>query len=201
MNDSSSVDRVALTYELALKTARMMGADDFIWKKEYLFDHGELAVMEWLTDVTPEFIPAGMKPSLWNEGLIWAQPKNREQFFFPALQTIYDDDTSVLNSWLTIQGIVTVVKIADDAWREHTGTSSMADNVFTDTVLAYVNRRLAGIFDGLLVVIPEVNITAMDELRGYSWELINKIYSANMKTKMVNRIESYRLSDLANGGA
>jgi hypothetical protein len=174
----------------------MTGAGNYKWKSAFAFDHGPLAILEWLVDITPGFIPAGIKPTLWNDGLVWAQPKDRAQYFFPAMQTVYENDTSVLNTWTTVIAIGTLNKIGGDTWREFSGANTMTDGQFKDAVTEYCNERLSGIFDSLLVVIPEVIISEKDEIRGYSWQVVFKLFAPNMKTKMVTWVEAYRISDL-----
>jgi len=189
-------DYFPTTFELAIKSARMMSAGNYLWKATYNFDHGPAAVLKYGFGYKPEFIPAGIKPTLWNSGMVWAQPKDRSTYFIPAVQTVYDDDTSPMNTWYTVCGLVTLNRIASDAWREFTGTSTMNDAEFKEVVLNYLNTRLQGIFDGLLIVVPEVIISAADAQRGYSWQVMFKLYSGNMKTKMVSYTEVYRLNDL-----
>jgi len=194
--DDLNGDYNTLVYEIAIKSARMMGAGNYLWKEVYNFDHGPAAVLKYGFDYQPSFIPSGIKPTLWNAGMVWAQPKDRSTDFIPAVQTVYDDDTSPLNNWYTVCGLVTLNRIASDAWREFTGTSTMTDIVFKEVVLNYLNTRIQGIFAGLMVVVPEVIITEQDALRGYSWQIRFRLYAGNMKTKMVSYTEVWRLNDL-----
>ena len=194
---SSTGDFYPTTFELAIKTAKLMGAGNFKWKSVNAFDHGVGAELRYGYDFQPSFIPAGIKPSLWAASLVWAQPKDRSTYFIPAVQTVYDNDTSPMNSWLTVCALATLNRISSDAWREFTGTSTMSDAEFKDAVLSYLNARIQGIFDGMMVVIPEVVISQADAQRGYSWGHTFRLYAGNMKTKMVSHTEVYRLSDLA----
>lgn len=181
-------------FEVAIKTAKLMGAGNYKWNATYNFDHGPAAVLQYGSDYQPAFIPAGVKPQLWNDGMIWAQPKDRVTYFIPAMQTVYPDDTSPLNSWLTICALVTLNRIASDAWRQFTGTATMTDAVFIDNVTNYLNGRLAGIFDNLVTVVPEVIITQADAARGYSWQIRYRLYAGTMKTVMVSYTDVYRLN-------
>jgi len=196
LNSSLSGEFFPMTFELAIKSARMMGAGNYKWNAVYNFDHGQNAILKYGSDYQPAFIPAGIKPLLWNSGLVWAQPRDRRTYFIPAVQTVYDDDTSPLNNWLTICALATLNRIASDSWREFTGTATMSDAEFKSAVLSYLEDRINGIFDGLLVVSPDVIITADDALRGYSWHVMFKLFAANMKTKMISYTDVYRLNDL-----
>jgi hypothetical protein len=197
LRDGSSNDRIPLTYEVALKAAKMMGAGNFKWKPEYKFDNAPGNIIEKLVDIQPGFVPAGVKPNIWGSGIVWAQPYDRDNYHFPALQTVYDNDTSALNNFFTIIALSAVTKIADDAWRNFTGTSTMTNDMFITAVTAYLTKRLQGIFGGLVKVIPEVIITDEDEMRGYSWKIVNKVGANVSKTKLVYATEIYRMSELA----
>lgn len=196
LRDGTTGNIIPSSYELAIKAAKMMGAGNGKWKKEYLFDNAPGNILNYLINITPKFIPAGIKPTLWNDGLVWAQPYDRVQYHFPQLQTVYDNDTSVLNSFFNVMALATLNKIGADAWRQFTGTTSLTENVFKDAVVAYVNERLKDKFADMITVIPEVVITEGDALRGYSWQLVNKMYANNAKTVMVYHTEVYRASDL-----
>jgi hypothetical protein len=197
LRDGSTDERIPLTYEVAYDSSRMMGAGNGKWKAGYMFDNANTgSIITQGIDIQPSFVPAGVKPALWNAGLVWAQNFDRTQYYFPAMQTVYPDDTSVLNSYFNIMVLCTLNKIGEAAWRQFTGTTSMTNGQFINAVTAYVNEQLTDRFAGMVTVIPEVVITSEDELRGYSWQLINKLYGNNSKTAMVYSTQVYRASDL-----
>lgn len=193
LSDDSLKTRVPNLLEIATKSAAYMGAGTGEWKAVKTFDSAPGSIINNLKDIQPSFIPAGVKPILWNSGMVWPQPFDRRQYFFPAIQTVYEDDTSVLNSYFTVMAICTLNKIAAEAWRNFTGTTSLTRDQLADAVVAFVNDRVANKFDNRFVIVPEVEFTDGDIQRGYSWNLVTKIYANNMKSVMVSRIEAYRL--------
>ena len=196
MPNNSTMDEIPLLYSIALKSAKFMGAGNGKWNGVYAFDKAPGNIITELKDIKPGFIPAGIKPTLWNDGIVWAQPYDREQYHFPGIQTVYDNDTSVLNSWITVIAVCTITKVADDAWRNFTGDVSLTKPQFKEAVEEYVNNALKGRFNGQVVVIPEVVFTEADDQRGYSFHLINRLYANNMKTIMIYTTEAHRMSDL-----
>ena len=196
LRDLSTLERIPLNYEIAIKAAKMMGASTGMWKAVEIFDRYPGNALSYLIDPQPEFIPAGIKPTLWADGIVWAQPFDRSTYHFPQLQTIYENDTSVLNSFFTIMALCTVTKVGAEAWRNFTGSVKLTNGEFKEAVAEFVTKRLKDRFAGMFVTIPEVLITEEDELRGYSWRLINKLYGNNMKTKMVYSSQIFRLADL-----
>lgn len=196
LSDGSRKERVPALLEIAVKSAMYMGAGSGEWKGIYKFDSAPGSIIKDIKDIEPSFIPAGVKPVLWNSGMVWSQPFDRRQYFFPAIQTVYEDDTSVLNSYFTVMAICTLNKIAAESWRNFTGTSSMSQAQLADAVVAFVNNRVANKFDNRFVIIPEVEFTEADNQRGYSYNLVSKIYAENMKTVCISRVEAWRMSDL-----
>lgn len=194
--DNSTSDEVPLSYAMALKSAAFMGAGNGAWNGVYAFDRAPGNVITEQVNIKPEFIPAGIKPTLWNDGLVWAQPFDRVQYQFPAIQTIYENDTSVGNSLTTIVAICAMSTIADDAWRNFTGSTSLSDAELAEAVENFVNEAIKDKFNGQLVVIPRVQFTVRDKQRGYSWRLVNEIYAHNMKSVMVYTTRIYRYSAL-----
>lgn len=188
--------RMPLTYELGYKAAKMMGAGDGNWDMTQMFDIDPNNRLTELTDIEPAFIPNGIKATLWNDGLVWPQPADREEFAFLQLQTVYTDDTSVLNNFFNVMALATISKVGESAWRKFSGSTALSEGEFLDSVRAYVNSQLKDRFGGMIMVIPDVYIDEYDALRGYSWHLTNKMYANNSKTVMTYTTEVYRASDL-----
>ncbi len=196
--DDTHPYRVPQLLEIAVKASRYMGAGNGKWKSGFSFDRFPGNVVSVLKGLDPDFIPEGTKNKLWSNGLIWTQPLDRRQYHIPAKQTVYENDTSVLNSFEVALAICTLNKINADAWRRFTGSVGLSNAELAEEVIAYVESRVLRIFDGLFTIIPKVVITEADEQRGYSWHLIVEIYINNMKSVMVHNIAAYRASDLTN---
>lgn len=190
--------RVPLLAEIAIKSARYMGAGNGKWKNGFNFDYRPGSEVNTLTDIQPDFIPGSARYEMWDRGLVYVQSYDRGNYFFPAIQTIYDNDTSVLNSYFTMYAIAFLNKIAYQAWSRFSGVTSMTNRMLKKNVEDYVTSLLLNRYDGNFVITPEVIFTTADEQRGYSWTLVFKIYSPNMKTVMTTHVEAYRLDDLTN---
>lgn len=177
LRDGSTDERIPLTYELMMKSSRMMGAGDGKWKSNYIFDRAldsdtnPGSKLQYLIDMQPEYIPGNVKPSLWNAGLVWAQPFDRSSFHLPALQTIYEDDTSVLNNYFSMIALGTVTKKAAECWRNFTGSTALTDNEFIAMVNEWMRKNTTDLFADMFNVTPDAYMTANDKLRGYSWTM------------------------------
>jgi hypothetical protein len=194
--DSKYPKRLPLTLELAKKAADYMGAADGRWKAGLSFDSAPLSEVTSFKNVNATFKPDSVRNTDWKNCLVWVQSFKRRSVFFPALKTVYDDDTSVLNSFFTMMGCVEMEKVGYRAWLNFTGSDKRTNPVLKKDVEKFINDDIKDRFDGRFVIIPEVYFTQADTERGYSWSTRIKLYAANMKTVNTFEIEAYRLDDL-----
>lgn len=196
LRNSKYQGKLPLTAEVLIKSSKYMGASNGEWKNGLHFDGAPGSIVESMYDISITWVPTSVRNRNWDVGLNWVQAYDRRSFFFPALKTVYDDDTSVLNSYITMMAICHLNTIAHSAWREFSGVSHLSNAQLADRVNAFVNKRVANKFDGRFVIRPETFFTDMDQLRGFSWTLPIKIYAANMKTVMTTYVQSFRIEDL-----
>lgn len=197
LRNSLYTKHLPLSAEVMIKSARYMGAGNGVWKNGKHFDGAPGSVIDYMYDINVTWVPAQVRNRNWDVGLNWVQSYDRRSYFFPALKTVYDEDTSVLNSYFTAMAICQLNKVAHAAWREFTGTSHLTNAQLADRVNAFVVNHTQKRFDERFVIQPDTLFTDMDLLRGYSWTLPIKIYAANMKTVMTTYVQAYRIEDLA----
>ena len=199
LRNSQYTKRLPCSYEVAIKAARYMGAGDGQWKNGKNFDGAPGSVLEFMSDINVTFTSSTVRNKDWDVGLVWVQNFDRRSTFFPALKTVYNDDTSVLNSFSVAMAIAQINKVADQVWREFSGVDHLTNAQLAEQVNASFNRRLYNRFDGKFVIVPEAYFTDADLQRGFSWTVPIKIYAANMKTVMTTSVQAYRIGDLIPG--
>lgn len=186
-----------VSYEVALKSAAYMGAGNGAWTNGAHFDGAPGSVLEYMTDISITWVPASVRNRNWDVGLNWVQAFDRRSYFFPALKTVYDDDTSVLNSYTVALAVGQLNKISHAAWRQFSGVDHLSNAVLAQEVDDFVAARVKDKFDGRYVVVPQAQFTDMDLLRGFSWTLPMKLYANNQKTVMTTYTQVFRMEDLA----
>lgn len=194
--NSNYKERVPNSYDILYKAARYMGASNGQWKNGYLFDKEPNSVITELKNLDVTWIPAAVRNTLWSVGIIFPLNFEIRKQFFPALRTIYEDDTSVLNNFFTAMAICYLNKIEHAAWRKFTGSISLTNAQLEEKVNNFVSNATVNAFDNLFVIKPECKVTELDQIKGYSWTLPVKIYANNMKTVMTTYVQAYRMSDL-----
>lgn len=190
--------KLPLTLEIAIKSAAYMGAGNQVWNNANRFDRDPGSQLQYFTDVNETFTPETVRNKDWTNGLVWVQYTTRETLFFPALKTIYNNDTSILNSYFTVVACCELEKIGEQVWRELSGASDLTEAQVIKEAQDRVNAKVAanGNFDGRYVVVPRAYFTAADTARGYSYHLEIAIYGANMILVQTLNIAARRISDL-----
>lgn len=196
LRNSQYTKHLPLSAEIAIKSARYMGAGNGKWKNGSHFDAAPGSVVDYMYDINITWVPTSVRNRNWDVGLNWVQAYDRRSYFFPALKTIYDNDTSVLNSFFTAMAICQLNKVAHAAWREFSGVSHLTNAQLAERVNDFVIARTQNRFDGRFVIVPDAMFTDMDLLRGFSWTLPIKLYSAGLKTVMTTFVQAYRMEDL-----
>jgi hypothetical protein len=196
LRNSQYTDRLPMTGEVLIKSAKYMGAADGRWKNGFHFDGAPGSVIDNFTDINITWVSASVRNRFWDVGLNWVLTYDRSSYFFPALKTVYDNDTSVLNSYFTAMACAQLNKVANSVWRQFSGVSHLTNTQLASRVNDAVTARVQGKFDGRFVIQPDALFTDMDEVRGFSWTLPIKLYAPSMKTVMTTYVQAYRISDL-----
>ena len=187
---------IPLLLDYATKIAKYTGALNGEWKGTENFYGQDGSIIRTMKDISPKFIPDTIKDKLHTSGVIWPDNEDTLTFFYPTNQTIYENDTSVLNSVITMIAICTLNTINEAIWRKYSGRQNLSNLDLKMAVENDVRERTANLFDGNFVISPEVYYTQRDEQLGWLWRLAVTLYSNVSKTVMVSHIIVKRLSDL-----
>lgn len=184
------------TLELAIKRAKYMGAANGQMKGEYAYDDYPNNVVKFLTSLNNTYRSDNVKHKNWAAGLIWAQSNDMRSDFIPATQTVYDDDTSVLNDDITMQICCDVSSLIFYVWRELTGNGKLTKTQFIERS----NRRILELtkdrYDGRVVIQPDTYFTPADDANGYSWNCRVHVYANKSKTVAAATVVTHRMEEL-----
>lgn len=188
--------QVPLIMSLIKKRARFMGAGNGIMKQTYAYDVGTNRNVDDMSNVSNPWKPETVRSIDWELGLNWVAYANRSSLYFPALQTIYDDDTSVLNSDINMLIAVDVIKMQNEVVRRMQGSTVYTDRQFLDKCNQELADLVEGRYNGRVTIVPNAYYTEADEARGYSWTQEAAIYMNNMRTVGAIVVITRRSSDL-----
>lgn len=196
LRNSEWTARVPVTMNMLQMASAYMGAADGKWKSTKRFSRAPGSILTLLKDVTIPWVPADTRVLNWDVGINMAMPYNEQFMSMPSSQTVYPDDSSVLNVWLVTLAITYLNKIAHAAWREYRGVDDLTSAELEVAIDNFVTTRVTGIFDGKYLIVPNAEVTVDDELRSTSWHLNVKIGALSSRTTEIVQITAYRRADL-----
>lgn len=179
------------------KRAAYMGASNGIYKGPKSYDVDGSKQINTMTNVSHPWKPDLTSSKDWAIGMNWVIRHDRNTLFIPASQTIYDDDTSPLNSDINMLIMVDILKKSHIVWRRMVGNVKFTDPQFAERSDELLLELTDGIYDGRCVIRPNTVFTRMDKLRGYSWTQNTEVYLNNMRTVETVNLIVRRMSDLA----
>lgn len=188
---------VPLAVDLSQKVAKFMGAGNGIMKEGMGFDVSPNNQITLLRDVTGAYKTERQRQKDWDAGMVWAQNYNRRSLFYPAVQTVYPNDTSVLNSAINMYIAAELEKVCDFVWRNLSGNAKLTADQFIERSNELITERTTNRFDNRVIIVPETFYTAADTARGFSWSCRVNMYANNMKTVGTFTIVARRQTDLA----
>lgn len=187
--------RLPLTYEYADKVSRFMGAGNGFWNGDLAYDQKGQNMIEKMRDVNLPWREDRIADQQWANGLTYAEDYDMRRMFFPAIRTVYNNETSILNSSVTMWAITTIEREAHNSWRDLTGNGKFYPAKFLQESNRILEERLAKRFDGRYIIVVDTFYTQADELRGYSWSCNIHLYAPNMKTVGSYTVIAHRIED------
>lgn len=195
LTNSNYKELLPLTIEFAQRCAAFMGASTGVWNSGQGFDKQPNNQIKMFRGVNAPFKKSTIRNRDWETGLVWAQNYDRRSLFWPAIQTVYDDDSSVLNAAINMMVAVELEKVADRTWRDLTGVSYLTNEQFIQRSNEMIEERTRKRFDGRVIIEADTFFTANDTQRGYSWSCNIHMYAPNMKTVGTFTIVAHRRED------
>lgn len=183
-------------FELAIWRAKYMGAGNGRMKSAEAYDQSPNNQVRFMTDMTNLDKPFEVRNKDWDNGLVWFEDFDTRTAFCAGVQTVYDNDSSILNNDINMQIMCELNTVCFMVWRELTGNAKLTQEQFiqrsNEKLTSYIQFR----FDGRGVFEPETFFTPADVARGSSWSCRINFYGNTAKTVATATVVTHRLEDL-----
>lgn len=200
--NSSYSSLVPLSLQLAQTFAAYMGAGNGIWNATVPPDENPQNIISLFRKVNASYMTATARSGAWSTGLVWVENFDMNTQYFPALASVYNNDTSVLKALMNVIIACDLIKIAHQARRTLSGISSLTQAQFVQRSNQLILNLTKGRYAGRVQISPNTYYTPQDQQNGYSWSCAITMYANNMMTVGSETIIAKRLSSLttANNG-
>ncbi len=190
------IRKLPLAYELADKVSRFMGAGSGYWDDAAAYDIDNNNIISKMGDINLSWKDAEVADKAWANGLVYAEDYDLNRQFFPAVRTVYNKETSVLNSSITMFAITYIQRVCQNAWRDLVGSAKFTRAAFIQRSNEMISERLAKRFDDRFIIEVHTHFTGADQANGFSWNCRIDVYAPNMLlvgkyTITANRLDDY----------
>lgn len=183
---------VPMSYSLANMFSAYLGAANGYAKPEKRFGRGELTIITDLTDLSMPWKGMDVYASDWDVSLITARSYDYYRDFIPAIQSIYNEERSVLNNAMFNFIMTYVYRVSDRVWAAMSGEDRMTDAERAKMLQDKIIEALDGRLDGIADITPQAYFTAEDKSNGYSVTLDLLAYGGVLLTQVNTTIKVYR---------
>lgn len=187
---------VPLSLQLAQSFAAYMGAANGIWNSTVPPDENPQNIVTLFRNVNASFMTATARSAAWSAGLVWVENFDMNTQYFPALASVYPNDTSVLKALMNVIIAVDLIKIAFQVRATLSGISSLTTTQFVQRSNQLILNLTKGRYAGRVQISPNTYYTAQDTANGYSWSCAITMYANNMMTVGSETIIAQRMSAL-----
>lgn len=187
-----------LLFEQIKNTSAVCGASSGVWATNRINDIYAENVITSFGDLNVDNVPPLTMAALWSKGIIYPLDYDMNKRQIGALQTVFPDDSSVLNNYWVVRAGMALFMVGHLIWRKFRGSSKMdraelaqAVEEEFDALVVSTNK-----FGSLINTTRECKFTKEDIKRNYSWTLIVRMGGKSQKNVQTFALSSYTYEDL-----
>ncbi len=181
------------------KWAKFAGAADGILREDAHIDEYPNNVTEIVNRLSTPYINERTRSEIWDNGGTYSTTFDRRSNYYPAIRSVYAEDTSVLLSPITRDICCHIMRIVFKAHAHFSGNARLTPGQLREKCDEHITRETNGLYGGRVEIRPETYHTPADENRGYSWHTKVTVGGNNPSNVMTFELETRRMEDLNNG--
>lgn len=187
---------IPMSVQLASAYAAYMGAANGTWNNAVPPDENPGNVITMFRSTNATWKSALARANDWTTGLVWTENYDTVSQYFPALASVYTNDTSILKGFINVLVACDLIKVAHAVRRQLSGISRLTDAQFIQRSNQLIQNAVKGRYDGRVAVVADTYYSTQDQNNGYSWSVNITMYGNNMKTVGSVTITARRQSEL-----
>jgi hypothetical protein len=118
---------------------------------------------------------------MWGNQMIAVEYSDVNEIIYSGLQTINPNDSSVLNSIMAVGGTIHATWACIKA-NSHFVGRNMPAGVLIEDSNALIKELTAGVDKSKVAIVPDTQITDVDNDAGYAWTTVANVTSGGMRT-------------------
>lgn len=179
---------ISMGYAVAEKLADYLGSGDLVWRVARDPMHKDNKNIEHEV-LDYQYKPYAFREKMWQNQCIAIESTGHNTVGLVGLQSMNPNDSSVLNSLITMAGVVQATWAMAMAYGEWSGGQMTEEQLITRCNDS-ITERTKGIDQTKVRITPNTQVTADDYNNGFSFTMISELTAGAMYTAATIGIES-----------
>lgn len=188
--------RVPQLLDVAMMWARYAGAGNGILRLGAEMDVSPNNEVTMVKKLNVPFFNARTSANLWTNGATYSTTYDNRRQYYPCLRSVYQDDTSVLLSPITVNICCVIMRMIHKVHAKFSGNAFLTKEQLVERCDQEILDRTRDLFGGRVQIIPKTEITGTDENNGTSWTCTVTVAANNPRTTMNFFLETVRMGDV-----
>lgn len=188
--------RVPQLLDVAVMWARYAGAGNGILRLGAEMDVSPNNEVTIVKKLNVPFFNARSSANLWTNGATYSTSYDNRRQYYPCLRSVYQDDTSVLLSPITVNICCVIMRMIHKVHAKFSGNAFLTKEQLVERCDQEILDRTRDLFGGRVNIIPKTEITGTDDNNGTSWTCTVTVAANNPRTTMNFFLETVRMGDV-----
>ena len=178
--------------DYALKWANFAGAGTGILRDGADIDQVPNNTVTLVKNLNVPFFPARAQANAWESGGTYSLTSDVRENYYPCIRSVYQDETSVLLSPITVNIACDIVRLIHRIHRKFSGNAKLTPEQLIERCDRAIVEEVEGRYANRVQIRPETFFTPDDVNNGISWHCRVKLYANNPRTTMFFELETHR---------
>lgn len=193
---SNYTKRVPQLFDVAMMWAKYAGAGNGILRPGFEMDVSPNNEVAFIKTLNVPFFNARTSANLWTNGATYSTTYDNRRQYYPCLRSVYQDDTSVLLSPVTVNICCVIMRMIHKVHAKFSGNAFLTKEQLVERCDQEILDRTRDLFGGRVDIIPKTEITGTDEQNGTSWTCTVTVAANNPRTTMNFFLDTVRRGDV-----
>ncbi len=176
--------------DYAVRWAKYAGAGNGVLRPERAIDESPNNRITEVKDLNVKFFNSRAQNAAWESGATYSLTYDARSQYYPCVRSVYNDDTSVLLSPITVNICCDLMRLATLVHADFSGNSSLTEEQFIERSDKRMNQLVGTRYGERVNVIPTTYFTADDKSNRISWHCKFRVEASSPRNVMYFDIET-----------
>lgn len=178
--------------DVAVNWAKYAGAGTGALREGFEMDASPNNRVTMVKNLNVKFFGERTRNQLWLNGATYSTTYDHRSSFYPCLRSVYQDDTSVLLSPVTVNICCVIMRLIHKVHADFSGNASLTKEQLVERTDARILELTRDIFGDRVDIVPRTYISAIDDNNGTSWSCVVTVAANNPRNVLNFELQTIR---------